>query len=280
MPYHLPGDFERFERLTDALNREKPLFTVHVGDIKAGNTPCSDEYLMKIHGYFGQFHHPLIFTPGDNEWTDCHRDVAGSYDPNERLDKIRQIFYQERNIYGSPLMLTSQNTHKGYEKFVENAIWENKGIMFGTFHVVGSNNNLKKEPGPLTEAQEHQERDAANIYWLEELFNQARNNKSQGVILFLHASLNFQDSSDNGFKGFTQRLQEEVLAFEKPILMIYGDHHRFLMEKPLREESGKVVKHFTSLMVFGDKDMHAVEIRVNKKDDSLFDIKQYFVEGN
>ena len=28
---------------------------------------------------------PVVYTPGDNEWTDCHRASAGGYLPTERL---------------------------------------------------------------------------------------------------------------------------------------------------------------------------------------------------
>ena len=34
---------------------------------------------------------PLIYTPGDNEWTDCR--PISKYDPNERLDRLRQLFF-------------------------------------------------------------------------------------------------------------------------------------------------------------------------------------------
>ena len=276
MPYHLPEDIQRFERLTDALNEEEPSFTVHVGDIKAGNTPCSDEYFMQIQDLFWRFEHPLVYTPGDNEWTDCHREGAGGYDPNERLDKVRQVFYGTGKGSGSvPISLVSQNSHSGFEKFVENALWDHQGVTFATFHVVGSNNNLKN-PAQNPGEKEHGERDAANIYWLEEVFKQAKANESQGLVLFLHASLKYNDDVDNGFRGFTQKLRQEVLNYAKPVLMVYGDHHRFLMEKPLVDDNKKVLKHFTTVMVFGDHDIHAVEVRINKKDELLFEVRQFF----
>ena len=34
---------------------------------------------------FNNFEAPFIYTPGDNEWTDCHRENNGSFDPIERL---------------------------------------------------------------------------------------------------------------------------------------------------------------------------------------------------
>ena len=45
----------------------------HLGDIKDGSSVCSDEYFQMIKSDFDQFSDPLVYTVGDNEWTDCHR---------------------------------------------------------------------------------------------------------------------------------------------------------------------------------------------------------------
>ena len=35
-----------------------------------------------------------MYTPGDNEWTDCHRPNNGAYDPLERLNTgVRETFF-------------------------------------------------------------------------------------------------------------------------------------------------------------------------------------------
>jgi len=65
---------------------------LHLGDIKNGSSVCSDEYFATIRGYFDAFEDPLVYTPGDNEWTDCHRANNGGYLPTERLDAVRAAF--------------------------------------------------------------------------------------------------------------------------------------------------------------------------------------------
>jgi hypothetical protein len=65
----------------------------HLGDIKNGSTVCSDQYFDVIYQDFAQFRRPLVYTPGDNEWTDCHRVNNGAYNPLERLAKIRSDFF-------------------------------------------------------------------------------------------------------------------------------------------------------------------------------------------
>lgn len=277
MPYNVPEDYERFEHVITAINEQDPAFTVHVGDIKGGSSPCTDAVFEKLYDYFQEFKNPVILTPGDNDWTDCHRKGAGEYDPVERLEQLRSVFYKDRKSMGqTKLDLHTQDTYPGYENFVENALWEQKKILFATLHVVGSNNNFN--PDNPADNTEFNERNTANLFWLEEVFRQAKNRNNQGLVLFLHAGMNYADSDQSGFKDFTKKLRQEVLNYENPVLLVYGDHHRFLIEKPLRNDDGRVVKNFTSLMVFGNPDMHAVQISVNRKYDALFEIRQHFIK--
>jgi hypothetical protein len=280
VPYHLPEDFDRFENLIAEVNAMKPAFTIHVGDIKSGSTVCSDEYFENIKAYFNQFDNPLLYTPGDNEWTDCHRPACGEYDPEERLDKLRQLFFSESQSLGkNPLQLTAQNSFEGWEKFVENTYWEMENITFGTCHVVGSNNNFKLDSLALND--EFFEREMANLFWLNKLFDQAIEKEQRGMVIMLHAGLNYRNQEDtNGHRSFVKLLCERVLAFEKPVLLLYGDFHRFVIDKPLTDDKGKVVTNFTAAQVFGDRDMHALRIRVNPENPALFEINQHFIPGN
>jgi len=120
MPYRLPDDYARFENLITQINHEKPAFSVHVGDFKSGSTPCSDEYFSKIYNYFGTFIKPLIYTPGDNEWTDCNRKAAGKYDPLERLALLRKMFFNEKQSFGrKKISLKSQAEKPEFARYVK-----------------------------------------------------------------------------------------------------------------------------------------------------------------
>src|SRR5438552_812055 len=77
------------------LNRTPLAFVVHVGDLgspRAGS--CTDELWARRLAQFRASANPLIYTPGDNEWTDCHaqQGVPGG-DPLERLAKLRSLFF-------------------------------------------------------------------------------------------------------------------------------------------------------------------------------------------
>ncbi len=94
MPYGKPEKvYPPFRALIGQINALKPAFTIHVGDIKSGSTPCSDEMLRAQRDFMDSFIAPLIYTPGDNEWTDCHRKKAGRFDPLERLAFVRRTFF-------------------------------------------------------------------------------------------------------------------------------------------------------------------------------------------
>jgi hypothetical protein len=88
-----------FTRLIAAINAVQPAFSIHVGDIKGGGTRYDDGTFDKIKAYFMTFQQPLVYTPGDNEWTDCHRKSNGPFDPLERLEKIRALFFSAGNEF-------------------------------------------------------------------------------------------------------------------------------------------------------------------------------------
>ena len=54
----------------------KVRLVVHLGDIKNGSSRCDTSYFNQIRSIFDGFADPLVYTPGDNEWTDCHRFAA------------------------------------------------------------------------------------------------------------------------------------------------------------------------------------------------------------
>lgn len=86
----------QFPRLMEDIDRSDVEFVIHVGDFKPGaSVPCDDALFRSRKQQFDASHHPFIYTPGDNEWTDCHNPKAGGFDPLERLAKLREIFFAD-----------------------------------------------------------------------------------------------------------------------------------------------------------------------------------------
>lgn len=262
VPY---GPHEEFAALVDKINTRSLAFTIHVGDIKSGSTVCSDETFTSVRQLFDRFDRALIYTPGDNEWTDCHRVNNGRYDPLERLEKIRQLFFASNESLGKQrLPLQTQSSQKSFTPFVENRRWSQGKVRFATLHLVGSNNNL--QPG-LPSSSEFAAREHANIAWLRETFAEAKANKDDAVVLAMQADTFFgEPRKGSGFVRWNAALAQEVAAWGKPVLLIQGDTHQYLIDNPLKDASGKPLRQLVRVVVPGEREADAVLIDVDTAD--------------
>jgi len=285
MPYFLPQDYARFDNVIAALNAESPAFTVHVGDTKSGGSPCSDYSVQQTWESFSKFDHPLIYTPGDNEWTDCHKVAAGSMDPLERLAVIRKRFFSTTYSLGGgvPIELEVQSQDRKWKLYPENRMWSWNGVVFATLHIVGSQNNKQSEvPGAV---DEFRKRDQANEAWLENVFARANEEKTPGMALFIHANPFGElgaKGRKSGYSRFLEQLRELTLAFENPVLVVHGDSHYFRVDKPLMYEgtTRDSVENFTRLEVFGASNMHAVRVDVDPGSRTVFRVSELIVDEN
>jgi hypothetical protein len=285
MPYELPEDLKRFDHVIEAINAQSPAFTAHVGDTKSGGSPCSDEAMERAWKSFSKFDHPLVYTPGDNEWTDCHRAAAGGMDPLERLSALREQFFAGSSTLGGgesfDMLIQSDNYR--WDRFVENRLWLIQEVVFATLHLVGSQNNNQDEiPGAVAEFRE---RDAANEAWLADIFELAIARKSPGLCLFIHANP-FGNSGESGWNAgfirFLTQLRELTVAYGGPVLLVHGDSHVFRIDKPLKRvgTSRDNIENFTRLEVFGARNMHAVRVDVYPRSVPVFRISEVLVEKN
>jgi predicted phosphodiesterase len=275
MPYKVPNDYPKFERVIKTLNKENPNFIVHVGDFKSGSSLCSTEYFEKMHAYFETINPPFIYTPGDNEWTDCNRKAAGEYDPIERLALLRKMFFGSDKSFGKKkINLLSQAKSNGFEKFVENNLWTYGGIQFATIHLVGSNNNFK-ESG---DNQEFIEREKANLAWLDQVFAAAQDKK--GLMLFTQADMFYKDlKPSKGFEKVVNKITELTQKYGKQVFLVNGDSHRFITDKPILINNQKAtLMNFTRIQVFGDAEMAAIKITYDPTSTSLFQVEQMMID--
>jgi hypothetical protein len=54
---------------------------------------ASDAYIKGIRDALDSYSGALVYTPGDNEWTDCHRLASDPKNPVERLGFLRAKFF-------------------------------------------------------------------------------------------------------------------------------------------------------------------------------------------
>jgi hypothetical protein len=284
MPYNVPEDYPRYERLISAINQKKPSFTIFVGDTKSGSTPCSDEYNQKVKGYFNQFTSPLIYSIGDNEWTDCHRPLAGSYEPLERLDNLRSMFFSSPLSLGkNQLRLIRQSDiDLRYKKFVENAYWIKNNFLFVSIHLPGSNNNFERDD--IAKA-EYYERNQANLAWIENAFELADRKGYKGIIFCYQADMFYSPSQaisiDSGYRDTLITLSIKAQDFKKPILLIHGDSHRLIIDQPLKSLDQKhTLENVLRLQLMGAEQVQAVEIIVDPKAEQPFGFVPLLIQQN
>ncbi len=206
-------------------------FVVHVGDIFW--RPCSDEHYAEVLHRFNQLHEPVVYTPGDNEWTDCWERDSGGYAPLERLGRIRQIFFAtpNRSLGAHPMPLLSQGG-----EFVENARWQRDGVVFATVNLPGSRNATRPFPGRTAADDDGvRRRTEAAAAWARAAFAEARATNARAVVLAFQANMGIEKRNKWGqaFEPFVLAVEEEARRFGKPVLLAHGDGHVYIVDHPL-----------------------------------------------
>jgi hypothetical protein len=274
------------------IDRTPLAFVVHVGDLsspRAGS--CTQALWLRRLAQFQASTHPLIFTPGDNEWTDCHdQQGAPGADPLERLPKLREMFFATEQSFGQrTITLTRQSDTPQFAKYRENARWDFGGITFLTLHVVGSNNGR----GHTSEGDaEFAERNSANLAWLQAGFEHAARNASRAVMIIQQANIfpafppfpGNPRQDPNGYAELRAAMAKEAAAFGKPVVLVHGDSHYFRIDKPFMrrrpDPEYPLVENFTRVEVFGSPYHHWVEATVNAGDPNVFAFHQRLVPAN
>jgi len=271
-----------------------------VGDI--GSPPynsCKNETYDKRREEFNASRHPLIYTPGDNEWTDCHQ--GGVPDSLERLAKVREVFFQDEQSLGKrKIALIRQSNDARHAEYRENVRWTQGGVLFVTVHNVGSNNNLARTAEMDVE---YAKRNAVNIEWLRQAFQHARQSGSKGIMILTQANPYFEAGwparrrgslgiappnakRPSGHVEFVNALAREVLAYDKPVAYVHGDTHYFRVDKPLIVDNkkggnrGTVLEHFTRVELFGYPEAHWVRATVDPDSAHVFSFTPEMVREN
>lgn len=267
---------ENLPELIAEMDRENLAFTVHDGDIKSGSSVCSDEALKDILEVFRQSATPLIYVPGDNEWTDCHRISNGSYDPLERLEKLREWYFPDDMALGRrPLKLERQSADPAFARYRENVRWAAGGALFVGLNIPGSDNNFnggKRSGGPVAEFSE---RSAANRAWLAEAFTLARSGKLAGILIVIQGNPDFEaaktDKPKPGYRDFLNQLRDETQAYTGQVVLVHGDTHFHRIDQPMEDPTTKAtVKNFTRMETIGSPHFGWVYATVDAADPQVF----------
>jgi len=313
LPYSTVQETVGLPNLFADMNAARLKFTVHDGDLKQGSgSPCNDALYVKAKGWFNSLNGAAMFTPGDNDWTDCDRPSNGGFNSLERLEKEREIFFSTYYSMGQRPIRQDVQTDKlcrgldqsGQKTFVscvENRRWTVGRVTYVTMNVQGSCNNLCDTSA---DPDEYAARNAANIKWLRDSFAIAKARGSVAVMLISQANPGWDqtdptraplrdpktlvetDPLPDGFKDFLTALRAEVVAFGRPVAYVHGDSHYFRVDKPFLDSAGQRLENFTRVETFGDNagngtnDVNWVKVTVDPKSRDVFAYTPMIVPGN
>jgi hypothetical protein len=243
MPYASDYNAGRMANWAADVNASGISFIAHSGDFKGGSDSCDDTNFNQIHTWYNAANVPVWYTPGDNDWTDCHRNSNGtnvatasnpaagnatatgsvSYDPLSRLSKVRSIYFdpnphQTNTGGGTPIALTTQkDSLVGAEQaFEENTLFNKDCVTFGDIHSVTSANGL------LTPVQGSVTKSSSSAYIKtfadQTAYDFAQSSRNNEVVARTAADIAwidaiFKTATDRGSEGVFLMMQAEPALF-------------------------------------------------------------------
>lgn len=302
MPYEKNNDAQATAAVIRSIDRSQVAFSIFNGDIKDGSSACTDEAFTRTVKTFNAMKAPVVYTPGDNEWTDCHRKNNGGWNNLERLDTLRRLMFEDSRSFGRrKLALEHQEA-----PFVENTRFRKDGITFVQVNVPGSNNNrvlddkecsaksVRSAADCEANNAEYATRNVAVNRWIESSFAQARQRKDAGLVLVLQGDPGFDlpETEDvdeaktrgwnrpaSGYKDLMETVIRETKTFAGQVLFVHGDTHVFKHDKPLHAPLD-LLPNFTRLQTFGSPNNHWVHVTVEKHLPHVFTVRPMVVRAN
>jgi hypothetical protein len=255
-----------YRSLIDRINGLGLPFAVHVGDFKDGTAACGDDEYQRQWQHFQRFAGALVYTPGDNDWLDCHR--RGD-DPLERLQALRARFFAGGQSLGQrPIALQRQGLlMPAHADYLENQRWQHQGVVFLTVHTVGHRNGFDAD-GAAVRA-EAARREAANAAWIADGFALARRTGARALVLATQAETLADPRGRTPRRGLVRdefasigrTLLPLAEAASFPVLLVHGDFHTYRHDQPFRNARGEPIANLWRLQVYGHPRLHAVRVR-------------------
>ncbi len=220
-------------------------FALHVGDIKASWEPCSDSLLDRRLALLETSPVPLVYVPGDNEWTDCGRARAGGFDPRERLDWLRRRAFGGNRPASSPspAPASSASSLAAYERqsdrytggLPENRRWRHRRVRFVMLNLPGSNDGLNADGLGRSDREQRMQ---ANAQWLRDSYRLAAEEDATAIVVAVHANPRYGAARRFGidaYQPFRSLLRAASDGFAGPTLLLHGDTHSHRVEQVTRK---------------------------------------------
>ena len=272
------SDHERAElpKMLDAIADSHAEFVAHIGDIKHGRDRCDDALFADRYQLFNASRIPFVFVPGDNEWADCDRVNNGAYDPLERLNALRALFWSSPQSLGQKTLTQARQAGS----YPEHARFRLGPVLFVTLNLPGGNNNWGLTETPR---EEWRQRMPVVQAWLKDSFALAKREKLAGVVLLFQANPGFRHFSQGlghrSYRDFLTLLRDETLAFPGQVVAVHGDTHTSRIDQPLRDTQGKTLANFTRVETHGYPLMGWTKGFIDTEQPRLFRFEAYSWPG-
>ena len=256
------------------LDREPLEFIVHIGDFKAGgNSPCTDALFEERKAQFDASAHPFIYTPGDNDWTDCRHRSNGAMDPIERLARLRQVFFAGRQSLGRRRIDTAVQDQClappvagcGCAAHPENREWSRSGVRFVTLNIPGSDNNVGFDRPSDEEARCRNE---ANRRWLERAVRASEPAGTRALVVAIQADP--WTARKPVYQDFLRQMEDSARRLRRPVLLVHGDSHIYRADTPFVDSFGQPLANLKRLETYGSPFVGWVKVSVDPANPELF----------
>ncbi len=272
VPPKLPGaEFNKTPAFIDTINADPSVQEViHVGDIHSGSEACTKDFDRAIFNFWTAFIRPLIYTPGDNEWSDCSKakelaglDVFGNppdnagitgapvANPLAHLTLVRSLFFANPGwtLGQHAMQVISQATaydpaHPEDAAYVENVMWEQSKTVFVTVNVPGGSNNdadAWNGPGNTNDQSERKARTPADVRWLNQAFALAEADNAHSVVIIGQADMwdvtDLVPDHQSNYEPIIFAMADNAMRYGKPVLYFNGDSHLYRSDNPLMPNS-------------------------------------------
>ncbi|CAB3789603.1 hypothetical protein LMG28688_02923 [Paraburkholderia caffeinitolerans] len=259
-----PGDEITLQRLIDAIGRDPQLsFAVYDGNLKGPRETCTDRLYDRRRALLDASRVPLVFVPGQRDWSTCGGSGAGGYDPVERLDFLRQNFFTDTNSLGqSPLTLTRESEVSRFRPYRENTRWQLGDTVFIALNAPDGNNHYLNAGG---RNGEFEDRVIANGFWLEHAAEFARRRNARAIVIFMQGNampeqyehqerfawLRFRRTPRDGYTELRRSLTKLAETFRGPVILVQPETTKlargFTIDQPLRNEKGIRIANVTRI---------------------------------
>ena len=206
--FSVMGDVPRSDEekiiLQEQINKHNELsqsqFVFHLGDIKSGNTPCTENNYELVADYLKQLKAPVFIIPGDNEWNDCEY-------PDQAWDYWNKYFLSFDQNWKMTFDVQRQNNYEVNSAFVQ------KNVLFIALNLVGGRIHNQIEWDMM-------QNNAAE--WIN------KNIQKKGIMATV---ILIQANPDIKHKLFMDQFIPLIEDFEKPVLLIHGDGHHWIYDE-------------------------------------------------